>query len=416
MVSSSIFSRKGQAVGENSASSAAFLILIIAVLIIIYILFLPATEREALLSSGTVPGTTPGSSTSPSYLIGAVPLNVNVGLVEYISSAQVDLLMNSFKVFTKTDAALIEIIESLYIKNSAFQTRTREINFYVDRSNTQNLVLAFNVDKAYGDLIIHFNGENIFEGELQRGSPAPIQIPARLIKNENSLYFSVSSPGFAFWRVNEYSIKNLRITADLTDRTHTANTQKIFIASSDFKHIDKAELSFFPDCTQASIGNVAVIVNKNELFNGVLDCGITNRIQLGKPYLLEGENTITFQTDKGSFIIDGPKLSLDLNEPEYPTYYFNLHEDLFNYAIDNETGIGYYTDIKDDINLILQSFFVDESYKKVDFNINGNLLPIDTHATQIYRNINIYVREGINSIQVQPRNDIAISQLRVVVQ
>ncbi|MFW5977443.1 MAG: hypothetical protein ACOCQQ_02925, partial [Candidatus Nanoarchaeia archaeon] len=65
-----IFSKKGQAVGTNNASSAAFLVLIIAVLIVVYILFLPAADREALLGSDTVPGTTPGSSDSYTHLVG----------------------------------------------------------------------------------------------------------------------------------------------------------------------------------------------------------------------------------------------------------------------------------------------------------------------------------------------------------
>jgi hypothetical protein len=559
------FLNRGQAVGENSASSAAFLILIIAILIVVYILFLPAADRDALLSTGTVPGNPPSTIGGYSHLIGAVPLNVNVGQVEYIASANVELLLNSFRVFTQTDASLIEVVNSFFIKNSAFQKRTKEVSFFVDKSNTQQLLLSFNVHRSSGNIIIHFNGEEIFNGELNPGSPVPIQLPQRLVKNENILHFSASTPGFAFWRVNQYDIRNLRITADVTDRTNTANTQKIFIAGSDHEHINTAVLSFFPDCSIQNVETLYIKVNNQELFRGIPDCGLVNHISLGKPYLLEGENTFTFQTDKGSYIIDQPKVVLNLKEPEFPTYYFNLHEDLFMKTTGTEafcgkidgvcpsgcesyedmdccfeessqnywcstrttnprdrcvnqvlagfvincptayedrhqnphplaegmcgddtdgicpsgcsihydkdccfaqssqhfwcsdvplTGIanrcleavtpsdcesctvgyrnvqnqlpvcptpelpsaGEVLGLKSGVNILLQSFFVNDNYKRLDFNINGNTLPIDTYSLQEFRNINIYVREGINSIQIKPRSDVTISQLRVAIQ
>ncbi|MFP4523630.1 MAG: hypothetical protein ACLFNM_03735 [Candidatus Woesearchaeota archaeon] len=560
-----IFSKKGQAVGTNNASSAAFLVLIIAVLIVVYILFLPAADREALLGSDTVPGTTPGSSDSYTHLVGSVPLNVQVGSVDYISQSQIEHNMNSFRVFTQTDASIIEAADSVYVKHSAYQTKVRDIPFLLDPSVTENVLVSFNVQRADGMLSIFLNGELIFEGNLETGSPAPIILPQRLLKQENVLHFTVSSPGFAFWRVNEYELTNLQITGDVTDVSNNVNAQKIYLAESEFEHLDTAEFSFFPDCTLSEVDMLTIRVNGNELFSGTPDCGLTNHISLGKQYLVPGENTFTFETQKGSYIIDGPQVEVDLQDPEYPIYYFNLHEDLFTYESESSaycgkidgicldgcepyedkdccfdesndnywcdvrpnnprdrcvnevlasfsttcvsgyedvsgnphedvqnlcgddtdgfcptgcsadydkdccyennsenywcedtptTGVahtctntvtpsecgacysgykqengdapncpntpttqsGEYTNLKAGVDIILESFFTDDSYKKVDFNINGNILPIDTYALQLYRNINIYVHEGVNSIQVQPRNDITLSQLRVKVQ
>lgn len=567
MVQKLFSKRKGQAVGENNGAGAAFFILILTLLIVIYILFLPPADRAALLDDNIVPGNPPTSSGGYSHLVGSIPLNQYVGHVDYISDAEITHDLASFRIYTQTDATIINSEQSMYIKKSAFETKTKTINFRIDPSASENLKLSFNVLESSGDLSIYLNSVLIFEGFIDEGSPLPIEFAERLLKQDNVLHFSVSTPGFAFWRVHEYRLHNVRITGDVTDSSNSFHMQKFYLSDAEYNHMKSAEFSFFPDCEYQTVGNLMISLNSNQIYFGTADCGITNRIMFGKEDLKEGENKIEFVSEEGSYIIDMPEIEVKLEDPEYPIYYFDLNEDLFTYVnsetsfcgkIDgvcpencntyddkdccfDESNQNYWCDVdtnnphdrcvntvlasyvgncdsgyedhsgdphssavgdcgddtdgfcptgcnpdydkdccyassqgafwcsdipftgtnsvctpvvtpaecdscpdgyfdesnqqpncpssssgttptfndqelKAGVDIILQSFFADNSYKKVDYVINGNKLPIDTYATQFDRNINPLVKEGINSIIVQPRRDLNLAQLRVVVQ
>ncbi len=564
MVSKLFVNKKGQAVGENSGSGAAFLVLVIMLLIVIYILFLPPSDRDALLNQDQVPGSAPSSSGGYSQYLGTSPLSQAVGHIDYISQATINHDMASFTIFTQTDAHVVATEQSIYIKRSAFETKTKNWTFSIDPSASANLKLAFNVFRPEGILSIYLNGVNIFEGTLQEGSPLPIPLPQHLLKQNNILYFSVSTPGFAFWRVNEYTLQNAMITGDITDSSASFHMQKIYLADSEYSHFETADLSFLPDCTQSEAGNIQITINGNPIYYGIPDCAITNHITLAKSDLQAGENKIEFTSTKGSYGIDMPQVSVNLQDPEYPIYYFNLPNDLFvdtstnnafcgkidgvcptgclpdddkdccfqesnnNYWCDVETNNpddrcvtdvlasyagncasgyedvsgnphslvagqcgddtdaycptgcsadydkdccylqvpgGFWCDdipftgtnsvctqivtpaecgacpnkyhnltgaepncpsspstgtpvsgnmeLKAGVNIILDTLFADNSYKKVDYVINGNTLPINTYALRYQRNINPFIQEGMNSIVIQPRRDVDIAQLQV---
>jgi len=101
-----------------------------------------------------------------------------------------------------------------------------------------------------------------------------------------------------------------------------------------------------------------------------------------------------------------------------PEYYLDENGQEPNCPIVPSTGTPTFNaaELKAGVDIILQSIFADNSYKKVDYVINGNTLPIDTYAMQYDRNINPFVKEGINAIVIQPRRDLDLAQLRVVVQ
>ena len=567
MVSKLFLKRKGQALGADNASGAAFFILIITLLIIFYILFLPPADRAALLDDEVVPGTPPTSSGGYSHLIGSTPLSQYVGHVDYISDAEIEHDLASFRIYTQTDAEIVHTEASVYIKRSAFETKTKTTEFRIDPSASENLKLSFNVIESEGDLSVYLNGILIFEGFVPAGSPIPIDLPERLLKQDNAIFFSVSTPGFAFWRVHEYRLQNVWVTGDVTDSSNSFHMQKFYIGEAEYTHMKTADLSFFPDCTYTEVGNMIISLNGNQIYFGTADCGITNHLTLGKTDLQEGENRIEFVSQEGSYIIDMPQVEVQLEDPEYPIYYFDLHEDLFTYASEEVSFCGkvdgiclenchtyddkdccfeesnqnywcdvdtinpydrcvntvlasyvgncesayednagdphanvvgdcgddtddfcpigcnpdydmdccydsvpgafwcddvpftgmssictavvtpaecdacpeYYLDengqepncpivpstgtptfnaaeLKAGVDIILQSIFADNSYKKVDYVINGNTLPIDTYAMQYDRNINPFVKEGINAIVIQPRRDLDLAQLRVVVQ
>jgi hypothetical protein len=563
----SLFSpqRKGQAMTNTGAGGAAFLVLIVTLIIIFYILFLPPEDRDALLNDGYVPGTPDSNSGGYTHLLGSTPLQEQVGKIDYVSQSSIEHPLSSFTIYTKTDANLIQQVSSLYVKNSAFDKQGKEVSFTIDRYATENVFLSFNVYRPAGTLRIYLNGLQLFEGELAPGSPTPIALPANYLKQENVLYFTVSSPGFAFWRVNHYELQNLRIVGDITDDSQSMNMQKVYLVSKEYETMETAVLEFFPDCSNQQVGKMSLFVNRELLFTGIPDCGLKNRVSLGKETLRSGENTVEFVSDKGSYIIDQVQLTVDLDEPEYPIYYFTLHEDLFvnvhhdqtfcglvdgvcpsgcssyedkdccfaeskkNYWCDirtenprdrcvnsvlasyvNRCPSGYedihgappsageglcgdntdgrcpkscsplydkdccfaaypeaywcadvpYTglddvcvtsvtgalceacpngyrnednkppncpsttsdspgelELKAGVNVFLEVSFVDDTYKKVDFNFNGDgIVPVNTYSTRVKKIINPFVREGTNSLIIQPQRDVTISQIKVTIE
>ncbi|MCF7799370.1 hypothetical protein K9M74_05715 [Candidatus Woesearchaeota archaeon] len=562
----SLFSpqRKGQAHSAVGAGGAAVLVLLITLIIIFYILFLPPEERAALLNDGGIPGTPNSDSSGYAHLIGTTPLATQIGSINYISESEIEHPLNSFTIYTKTDANLIHQVPSLYVKNSAFDKQSEEITFSIDKYASERLYLSFNVFRTDGILQIYLNGLQLFEGTLQEGSSTPISLPQDYLKQNNILYFTVSSPGFAFWRVNEYELQNLRIVGDVTDSSHSMNMQKFFMVTDEYDSMEKGVLQFFPDCDTIQVGKITLDVNGETVFNGIPDCGLKNYITLSKETLRSGENTVEFVSEYGSYIIDQLELNVKLIEPDYPIYYFDLDEDLFvsvdknNEFCGNIDGVcpngcdsyedkdccfaesrnNYWCDFKPDnprdrcVNMVLASytdrcvsgyenyrgqppeageqlcgddtdgycpsncpadydkdccfeienaywcedvpytgvddicttavtlaecdacsdgyvdkdnrrpncptieldnpsilelkagvhvflevFFVDDSYKKVNFNLNGEgVVPMNTYKARVKQIIDPYVREGTNSIVIQPQKDVTISHIKVTVE
>lgn len=559
---SSLF-RKGHVETPSTAGGAAILLLVITIIMIFYILFLPPADRESLLSDGPIPGSgsgTPGNGYTSH--IGDTVLRENVGKVGYTKDNIITHELSSFQIYTQTDATLVKEQAALYAKNSAFGRRFIELPFNVEKSATENLYLSFNVLHGEGILKIYFNGVAIFEGGLLEGTPAPIALPKDLIKNDNMLYFTVSSPGFAFWRVNEYELQNIRITGDVTDDSNSFNVQKVYLAESEFKKMQEATFQFYPDCINGNVGRITVAINGKLAFHGTPDCAIKNFVTVDDSTLQQGENEIEFVSEKGSYIIDQVEMEVKLEEAEYPIYYFDLSDELFvntentdnfcgkidgvcpnncekfedkdccfsnsrnNYWCDMRTenpqdrcvnivlaengercesgyedrsgdphgelegecgddtdgncphGCSKYFDkdccyeddsnnywcedipftgvdsvctryvspsecdacpdgfededgdrpncayepsnndfeeleLRDELQLIIEIRFVDREYKKVDFNINGNTIPVDTYNLLVTRDISPYVNEGTNSIQIIPRKDVEIAEIKV---
>ena len=73
-------------------------------------------------------------------------------------------------------------------------------------------------------------------------------------------------------------------------------------------------------------------------------------------------------------------------------------------------------ELKAGVDIIMEVFFVDEAFKKVDFNVNGGTVPVDTYSLRVRKNINAMVREGTNSLVVEPRKDTNIARIKVTIE
>ena len=557
--------KKGQE-SSTSASSAAILILLITFAIVAYILFLPPQDRENLLDGG-IPGNPSGIGTDSSFL-GTSFLQASPGKVNYVKDGEIEHNLASFRIYTATDAQIVTELSSMTVKNSAFDVKNKQIDFSLNTEITNNLFLSFNVLKSTGNMEIYLNGIQIFEGEFTEGSPTPIPLNKNDLKSQNILFFKATSPGFAFWRVNEYYLSNVRIVGDVTNNENSFHTQNFYLSESEFKNFEEATLKFYPDCDVNDVNKISIKINNRQIYEGLPDCGLNNFVKLGESIIKNGENSIEFTSNKGSYIIDNARIDVNLEKPDYPIYYFNLDDELFTENSGDDTYCGkidgiclegcesyedkdccfsesrknYWCDVrtnnprdrcvniylagfdercpsgyedksgkphedfegkcgddtddycapgcsklfdkdccwdtnnggnpenfwcedvpltgmdnvctpivtlsdcdscpnryfnedhqtpncpgsidipdgeeklKSDVDVVLTADFVDKSYKKVDFVVNGRDFPVDTYHLHYATIIDDYVRSGTNSIQIKPRSDVNIAQIKVKIE
>ncbi|MGM5481041.1 MAG: hypothetical protein ACQESE_01380 [Nanobdellota archaeon] len=339
MVGQLFNSRKG---GDSPASGAgaAFLVLIIAVLIVLYVAFLPADDKQELLDNQMVPGNPPSNSGGYSHLVGTSPLKDYIGRISAIDDEEVKHELASFRLHTDTEAAILSETPRVTVKNSAFQKTPHRFEFTIDPTRTTDVHLAYNVLFGDGTLKIHLNGVPIYEQEKDYGSIEPIKLPQHLLKHENIIQISVSTPGVAFWRTHIYKLESLQLTADITDKTDSLNKQFIYLSEEEMDYFDKATLSFYPDCEPEHVGSLDIKVNGRQAFHGIPDCHIKNFIRIHKSLLHGGENNISFVSEDGDYIIDHAALDVSLTDVEHPIYYFEMDEDLFKFTKDENNYCG----------------------------------------------------------------------------
>jgi hypothetical protein len=111
--------KKGVAESPSGAGGAAFLVLVITLLVIFYILFLPPSDRAALLGDGPIPGTAPTISGGYSHLVGSVPFSQSIGELTYVRESTIERSLASLIIYTETEANIIASVPQLYVKNSA---------------------------------------------------------------------------------------------------------------------------------------------------------------------------------------------------------------------------------------------------------------------------------------------------------
>ncbi len=319
--------------GQEFRMSSPLVVLLIAVVIILYILFLPPAEREALLTGTTTPG---GGSSGGGVLTpggaGVVVMDKYLGTLLPQSSGSVEHAIPTTTVFTSTNTEEVKFVDSMGVSRSAFSRQDATLTFNVELGVAKNHLLTFNVDEYGGPLTISLNDQPIFSREITTRSPAPITLPQELLKPQNTLTFTAGTPGWAFWKSNTYSLRNVLVSADVTRYDNAAAEQHFTITPAEHEKLETAKLEFVPECDAKKTGRLSITLNGNLLYAGYMDCGILTRQEVAKESLVIGDNRIGFTSGSGGYTIDRIKLVSTLKEQDYPVLYFNLPPDLFQQA------------------------------------------------------------------------------------
>ena len=384
----------------QSANHAGVTVILIAVIIIFYILFLSPAERAELLGE-PIPGT--GGPGSPIPGAKTVLFSQTPGRLYPPSANFVEHTMPSFLVFTVTNANELKRTESLYVKNSAFSDKSEEMVFFYDPRTTNDVKLSFNVREHSGMLIIWINEYKIFEAEVTEGSPKPIALPKEYLTSKNTLTFQVSTPGAAFWRVNEYMLDNVLVSGKVTDYSGALSEQHFSIPDKEFENLESAVFDFLPDCPPREEGLVQILINNRMIYTGYPDCGVHTSIEVSKGFLNSGDNILVATTNTGSFLIDMPKITTFLKESVQPVFYFNLPAQIFDAMYFGERAV------------VLTLRFTDAtSIKRGNVEINGFKIYFETQDLVYQTFVDPeFLMVGPNSVKITPQADpIDVAELR----
>lgn len=391
---------KGQA---NPQTNIALLIFAVAVLIVIYILMLPPAERLDLLEQNRTPASRDGEDIKDKI---SIVMTKEPGRLTNVAEDEMVVDLPSFNLFTRTDATILTEFDSFVVSKSLFDEEKWNISFDVrSTSNTDNYVLSFNVPKHEGVLTIKLNGQTLMSKEVKTQSPAPIKLSKSMLKDRNVFEFSVSGPGIEFWKSNEYMIRDLKITADVTDTTSQENKQTVLITEQQKQTLESFELSFIVDCKAIDVAPLEIYLNKRLIYSSVPDCGMRIDVPaVDESRLRKGENDLLFRTEHGSFLLYTIEAQLNFKEPMFPTYFFVLDEKTYE-KIEADDA---------DINVSLV-FLDDGERKRGEVSINGYITEVDTFDDRYSRNIDSFVRQGNNAVQIRPLSDwLDILELKIL--
>lgn len=382
----------------SSAAGAAVLIAIIAVLIVGFVILIPPQERAKLLDdttsnrSGTVPG-----------VVEKNLLKSSPGRIDYLSEREVEHPIPVVNIYARTEAKVLAEKNVAYAKKGVFSEQTDTLTVMVpDLEHTKNLLLSVNVENAQGELVILFNGEEVFQDEVSPGNLAPISIPQNLLKEQNMVAFAASSPGLAFWRTNEVSLNDIKVVADVTSVEAQSSRNVFLVSETEFKNLDQVTLKFQPSCDYNEVGPLYVTVNGKLVYSSVPDCDLELiPIEFAPDALNQGENEIIFRTEKGDYLLTHILVESELKDLEFPTYYFELSYDEYRDVVDGDKRVR------------LTLNFVDVVARKFgDIIFNGRTKYFDTKEVSYVFDASDDVVQGTNSVKIKPRKTVEVRELR----
>ncbi len=381
-----------------SGGAAASVIGLITVLIIFYIVFLPATDRNSILA-GENSTTITGNATANAKTL----LLANIGKLDFQSESAFDhTVPNVYLVETK-NAQAIEKFNPFVVRHGWFANDQKTLTFTVAQPElTSNIKLVLDAPTRSGILTVLLNGLIIFEGRPDAVNLAPIELKQEQLRDVNTLAFSVSGVGLAFWHVNEYDITNAQVIADITDTAKQESANIITLDPSEARNIKSATLTFFPICTQSQVGALEAMLNGKTVSKSIPDCETVNRIELDPQDLSTGRNSLVFRITQGSYRVEQIKIHTQLTEAASFINYFDLNTTAFN---DVKAGRK---------KLLLHIDFVDDlASKKAEVNVNGKRDFIDQDTPAYERNIGTSAVEGNNYVELIPKSKLNVVKLEV---
>lgn len=307
---------------------------------------------------------------------------------------------DSVRLFSSSKTENIFLASRITVSKSLFKNDYKSFIFDLsDLDNVEKLSLFFNVISSNGNLMIQLNGKEIYNG-IVSSSNLPIELPKSYLKEHNLLELSTS--GYAIGS-SSYDIKDLQIIKKF--KVENKKESRYFVLSSTEKNnIQKATFRYFVNCMSLSKEGILKISLNNKLvsmYMVVCDAGEIDT-EVDSSYFVSGRNTLTFEIDEGDYIIEDLQLDKKMEASYYPIYYFSVQEDEFNDIRDNVLNVKLKLDMINNKNV-----------KRATFLINDNRAYMDTTKDKFEVDISDLIVEGENYIRIVPRDEFEITNLDI---
>jgi hypothetical protein len=320
-----MFHRRGQ------AGAAGALLALLAVFILLYMLLIPPDMREALLNDQPLPdGKTPSTDSPGRFLVNKTVLSVSPGRIDYLKVAEFEHPLPAINLYTKTEAEEQSIGNDIYVKNGVFDKKSANLTFKISNpGQLDNVYLSYRMNpnrNNKGILRITLNGNTLLDGTA---STDPIAFDAGLLEATNVLTFEVSGVGYLFWTTNEYELSDLKLIYESTDVSTQTSRNTFMVTDTEKFNLEKASLSFVPDCQTETAGKLTITINNQEVYAAVPDCSSPNYVEFSASIIEAGTNRVVFHSERGRYLIDRIMVKTKLKTMAYPRYDFELDERLF---------------------------------------------------------------------------------------
>ncbi len=396
--------------GQNAASAAVLLALVMG-LVIIFIILIPPEDRAELLDEEYTASSGSGSSGSSGSDVDLEEATVkenlleeSPGRVDFLSQNEIEHPLPVVNIYTKTETKVLAEKNVATAKKGVFSEERASFSFEIpDFKNSENYLLTFKVRNADGAIKLILNGDEVYSSESVDGDSITINLPKNNVLEDNDLVLAASSPGIAFWATNEVTLENIKVVADVTS-IKAQESKSIFLVSEiEKKNMEKLTLKFKPDCIFENVGKLDVRINDVEVYSAIPDCDLSMvPIEFSPDMVYQGENEITFKTDKGTYVLSHVLIESKLEEIEYPTYYFDVSLEQYNDVVDENKRLRFQLD------------FVDVVVSKYgDIVFNGHVKHFDTKEVTYTIDLSDDVVKGSNSIKIKPQKTLEIRDIRV---
>ncbi len=382
----------------NNAGNIAVLVALIALFIIIYVLLLPPGARRELLGdeSGVGAGNNSGS--------GNVYFSRYLG--ELSPSTQVNTVYHNIpavNMFTTNDKDLTTLSGYLQVSSAFIGSKSQNLAFNLDSpEDVKKASLYLLVEEADGNLILKLNGQEIYNNQLRANIQETIELPLQYLQGQNNIQLFVSSPGWMFWKTNNYKIRDIKLRKE-TKISNRIVERTISIPASEWGSIDKAILKYSVFCDREEDNILSIFVNDQLLYKDVPFCNIdADEIEVDKNNLVYGTNKIRFETMDGDYLIEQISLKTLLQKETRPEEVFSVSQDEYK---DIRRGLK---------NVVAYIDFGNRGNRRLlNLDINGEVVEVDTDQDVYSLKISDYIKQGGNSIKIEPRNTFEIIEFNV---
>ena len=422
-------------------------VFIMALLMIIYLLLVPAEERNRILGDGGVVGVDCEKNCREdfdqcknrcgSYGVntvcirecdddfqncmsdcrkdggkigvpdgGSLLLSESPGLVKPLQKFKLSVDLNPISLFSQVRRTNIPLSKSLYVSSWIVGSDEKKITFdLANAKNTAKMSLVFFPGDKNGILEIKLNGNSVYSGNANVND-LPIELPVSLLKDRNQLSFSSRGGGLA---KSYYNLGDISLIVESFEQNLRSN-RKFVLAKDEVNGLNRAFLSYFISCGSVNNrqGNLRVDFNGKTLYDDVVFCDAGRpSLDINKDLIREGDNTLDFvlkPVGDNSYSVSDIKFNGDMKNFDFPKYRFDL-------------GRRQFEDVRNGrADVVLNLFFKDIGFRKeATININGAELYFNTNSAFVNLDLSDFIVAGSNFIKIVPREAFEIERLDVVI-